>query len=196
MMHETRRRVLTKHPPVVRTGTPAAARRVPFVYHQFIYARSINVIICEPVPCEYVWMCVVLRPGLRNRRFCKELVRYILFELSGRHHVHFFAEITSLRQLAREDGWKRQGKSKLFTGCVAYLARRPRREPPSAPLLRGLLEHRVGRRRPTLPTFRNVESARRAIRRIQRLFVPTAVSPHHKSVGTSRKRVARRAVTR
>lgn len=140
------------------------------IYHRIGRRRWINIIICEPVPGEYVWMSMYLHPDLRNGRISKELVRYVVNLLPGNHHVHFFPEINTLRQLAREDGWKYQGKSGFYVGCLAYRTRSLRREPAFAPLLRGMLSHETSTRRPWLPTFKGPQSASRALRRITRRF--------------------------
>lgn len=139
-------------------------------YHRIGKPRWVNVIICEPVPGDYVWMSMYLRPGLRNGSISKEIVRYILHLLPGTHHIHFFPEIRTLRRLAREDGWLFDGKSGFYAGCIAFQARSPRTEPDLAPLLRGLLVHEQSRRRPWLPTFKGPRSARRALQRIARQF--------------------------
>ncbi len=117
-----------------------------------------------------------LRPALRNRQVCRELVQYILHVLHGRHHVHFFPEITTLVRLAREERWRSRGRSRFFNGCVAYETAGLEREPPIGPLLRGILLHRIQRRRPWLPTFGSRRSASLAIRRIQQHFRGTAVA--------------------
>ncbi len=142
----------------------------PIRYHRIHKPRSINVIICEPAPGEFVWLSMCLRPDLRNRRLCKEIVRHIVRQLGGRHYVHFFPEITTLRQLAREDGWRYQGRSRFFHHCVAYEAKPPPDEPAITPLLRSILTHCTTSRRPRLPTFRNSKSASRALRKIGRQF--------------------------
>jgi hypothetical protein len=140
------------------------------IYHRIGKPRWVNVIICEPVPGEYVWMSMYLRPDLRNGQISKELVRYILHLLPGNHHIHFFPEIRTLRRLAREDGWLSYGKSGFYVGCLAFQTRSPRKEPAIAPLLRGMLSHERSTRRPWLPTFKGPHSASRALRRIARRF--------------------------
>jgi hypothetical protein len=140
------------------------------IYHRIGKPRWINVIICEPVPGEYVWMSMYLRPDLRNGSISKELVRYILHLLPGNHHIHFFPEITTLRRLARDDAWQFDGKSRFYVGCLAFQTRSLRKEPGIGPLLRGMLSHERSRRRPWLPTFKGPHSASRALRRIARRF--------------------------
>jgi len=48
-------------------------------------------------------MSIYLRPICVTAASSREIVRYILHLLPGNHHIHFFSEIRTLRQLARED---------------------------------------------------------------------------------------------
>lgn len=155
-------------------GASMSSNNQKMIYHRISKPQWVNVIICEPIPGEYVWMSMYLKPSLRNGRVSRELTHYILHLLPGNHHIHFFPEIRTLRRLAREDGWQYQGLSTFYRGCLAFQTQSRQAPPPMAPLLAGFVRHERSTRRPWLPTFKGPDSARRALARIARQFAGKA----------------------
>lgn len=139
-------------------------------FHRFRWPRLISVTLCEPVPDQYVWMCIYLHPDLRNRVIAKEVVLCILHRLPGTHHVHFFPEITTLAELAETYCWTPRGNSRIFRNCVAYETPSLDEEPSFAPLLSKLLSHTISLRRPALPSFQSPRAAGRTVQRMVEFF--------------------------
>ncbi|TQV71413.1 hypothetical protein FLL45_19855 [Aliikangiella marina] len=92
------------------------------VFHRFDFRSDIVVDIYEPIIGEYVWLSMYLGAPFRNGALSKDLVKYLLFELKGKHHIHWFKCLNSFKELSKELEWKTKGSSPFFEECMASVA--------------------------------------------------------------------------
>src|SRR3954451_6408921 len=129
--------------------------------HRYHFRQKVDISILEIRSQVFVWLCVYLDPVLRNGKVSVELIRFVLWDLGGVHHIHVLRSLKSLHGLAKSDNWIAEGRSRYFEECRAYRAASPHAKPDLAPLFAEIMKHSTCRKVPFLPSFRSQRDAAR-----------------------------------
>ena len=137
------------------------------LFHRFAWKKDILVIIAEPRPKTFFWLCIFLTPDLRNGKLSKEIVKYILFELRGKHHIYWLRTIKTFNQLSIELGWVDHKYPKFFLNCRQATARSLKQKTAFHPLFSLLLEHQQRKKCPALISYESKYDVRLTLERIK-----------------------------
>lgn len=124
-------------------------------YHIFTYKKVGKLIIYEPVAGQYLWLCLWINTQYRKNGISKKLCRKAISTLKGIHNIHFFPEIRTLKETAKEMNWTYRGWSKYFVRCIAYQVKTNRRIGALSDI-----QYKSQKKRPRLKSFPHVMTAK------------------------------------
>lgn len=142
-------------------------------YHRLTGKFGATAILLEPAPREYVWLVCKIWPRYCGKGKAARFIRAVFASMPGRHHIHFFPEMTSFKRLARAMRWSPRGDSPWFPDCIAYSHLSKSRRDASALRERWDIRHELLHRMPYLSTYINRAYARQIVRDIRRDFPRT-----------------------
>jgi len=129
-------------------------------FHRLIYKYGAKVTMFEPKENNYIWLELYLDEKNRKNGVVELVVKSTLQAFPGDHQFHFNPAITSLKNVAKNSGWIKTGKSKYFDECIAYQYRaRPSKNSPAL----GLYLHRVSKKCPRLVAYNSQDDVREVI---------------------------------
>lgn len=135
-------------------------------FHRFRWNNLIDVVVIEPRTKEYVWLSFYIDARFRNGFLSLELIKYLIRELKGVHHIHPLNSAKTFHDAACQLGWRKGGLSLFFEDCCAYRATFKSAKTPLYPLFSEIIKHSILNRLPVLRTFANQKEAKFAVEQI------------------------------
>ena len=139
-------------------------------FHVFEIKNVTTLILCEPMPREYVWMYLYIENPYRNGLVSTEITEYVLFYLQGKHNIHWLPYLKSFQKLANKFRWKIKEKSEILDGCRCSQTRNIKYQPKSFLNIGHNVDHRVTFRLPSTVGFYDANEQRKILLRIKEIY--------------------------